>query len=328
MSPYTAAGGLRPGAGSGRCGAVGEGAAEALGAISAAWVDRGSRLRDYLLVVKPQHVIPSTLTAWVGMALAPSGPLPARLVAATLAGTALAVAAAHVFNALEERDVDALMSRTVDRPLAAGRMPAAHAAAYGAALAVASLAVMAAGVNLLAAVLTVAGILVYDVVYTRWLKRRTPWNTLVGGVAGGIPPLIGWAAATGTLGWPAAVLFSMMVVWQPLHFFALSLLVAEDYRRAGLPMVVVVHGEQATLRQIAAYAVALTALSLVLHLVGVAGYVYLVCAAVLGTVYVAAAVRAVQRGPAEARSRARWLLRYSFFYLTVIFAVALADKRA
>ncbi|WP_324668607.1 heme o synthase [Geochorda subterranea] len=299
-----------------------------MGTGSAVWVDRTIRLRDYLVVTKPQHVIPSTLTAWVGLALAASGPVPGGRVAATLAGTALAVAAAHVFNALLERDVDALMSRTVDRPLASGRMAASHAAAYGGVLALLSVVIMAAAVNALAAGLTVAGIVAYDLVYTRWLKRRTPWNTLVGGVAGGIPPLIGWAAATGSLAWPAVVLFSMMVVWQPLHFFALSLLVADDYRRAGLPMVVVVHGEQATLDQIAAYATVMTGLSVSLHLLGVTGWVYLAAALVLGAVYVVAAVRAARRGPAEARTRGRWLLRYSFFYLTVIFAIALVDKRA
>ncbi len=298
-----------------------------MGTGSAVWVDRTIRLRDYLVVTKPQHVIPSTLTAWVGLALAASGPVPGGRVAATLAGTALAVAAAHVFNALLERDVDALMSRTVDRPLASGRMAASHAAAYGGVLALLSVVIMAAAVNALAAGLTVAGIVAYDLVYTRWLKRRTPWNTLVGGVAGGIPPLIGWAAATGSLAWPAVVLFSMMVVWQPLHFFALSLLVADDYRRAGLPMVVVVHGEQATLDQIAAYATIMTGLSVSLHLLGVTGWIYLAAALVLGAVYVGAAVRAARRGTAEARTRGRWLLRYSFFYLTVIFAIALVDKR-
>ena len=299
-----------------------------MGIGSAVWVDRTTRLRDYLLVTKPQHVIPSTLTAWVGLALAASEPVPAGRVVATLVGTALAVAAAHVFNALLERDADALMSRTVDRPLASGRMPTSHAAVWGGVLALVSVAIMALGVNALAAGLTVAGIGVYDLVYTRWLKRRTPWNTLVGGVAGGIPPLVGWAAATGTLAWPAVVLFSMMVVWQPLHFFALSLLVADDYRRAGFPMVVVVHGEQATLNQIAAYATVMTGLSLLLHLLGVTGWVYLAAALVLGTVYVVAAVRAALRGPAEARTRGRWLLRYSFFYLIVIFTIALADRRA
>ncbi|NLG68627.1 MAG: protoheme IX farnesyltransferase, partial [Firmicutes bacterium] len=261
-----------------------------MGTGSAVWVDRTIRLRDYLVVTKPQHVIPSTLTAWVGLALAASGPVHGGRVAATLAGTALAVAAAHVFNALLERDVDALMSRTVDRPLASGRMAASHAAAYGGVLALLSVVIMAAAVNALAAGLTVAGIVAYDLVYTRWLKRRTPWNTLVGGVAGGIPPLIGWAAATGSLAWPAVVLFSMMVVWQPLHFFALSLLVADDYRRAGLPMVVVVHGEQATLDQIAAYSAIRTGLSVSLHLLGGTGWVYLAAALVLGAIYVVAAV--------------------------------------
>lgn len=262
------------------------------------------------------------------MMLGAEGALPGGLVVATLGGTALAVAAAHVFNAWIERDLDALMQRTVERPLASGRMRASRALAYGAALAMASLGLLAWAVSVPAALLALAGIVTYDVVYTWWLKRRTPWNTLVGGIAGGVPPLVGWVAATGTLSWPAVVLFLMMVVWQPLHFFALSLLVADDYRRVGLPMVVVVHGEQGALNQIVAYAAAITGLSVALHVVGVTGYVYLAAAAVLGATYVRAALQAARRGPAEATSRGRWLLRYSFVYLTVLFAVALADKRA
>ncbi|BAS25966.1 heme o synthase [Limnochorda pilosa] len=283
-------------------------------------------LRDYLAVTKPRHVIPSTLTAWIGMALALDRPLPAGLVVATLAGTALAVAASHVFNAVLDRDLDALMERTRDRPLPAGRIRVLHALAYATGMAVAALAVVAWGANGLAALLTLGGILFYAGVYTYWLKRRTPWNTLVGGVAGGIPPLIGWAAATGTLSWPAAVLFLIMVVWQPLHFFALSLLVADDYRRAGFPMVVAVQGEQATLNQIAVYSAVLLVLSVLLHLVGVAGATYLAVALVLGAVYVGAALRAVRGGPEQARFWGRWLLRYALVYLTVLLIVAVLDR--
>ena len=261
------------------------------------------------------------------MAMGAPGALPAGLVAGTLVATALAVASAHVFNALLERDVDALMARTERRPLASGRLAVSHAVTYGALLGLASLALMAACANPLAVALTVAGILAYDLVYTLWLKRRTPWNTLVGGVAGGIPPLIGWAAAAGSLSWAAAVLFLMMVVWQPLHFFALSLLVADDYRRAGLPMVVVVHGPQATLNQIVGYATILMMLSVALHATGAAGPLYLLTALGLGAVYVAAALRAARRGPAEAETRGRWLLRYSFFYLTALLTMALVDRQ-
>lgn len=282
--------------------------------------------RDYLALTKPRHVLPSTLTAWIAMALAAGGSLPAGRVIGTLVGTALAIAASHAYNALLEKDLDALMDRTRGRPLPAGRIAPRPAFIYATALSFASLAVVYLAANLLASGLALAGILFYALVYTYWAKRRTPWNTLIGGVAGGVPPLIGWAAATGTLDWPAFILFSVMVVWQPLHFFALSLLVADDYRRAGFPMVVAVQGEQATLRQIVVYSVMLVVLSLLLHLLGTAGTLYLSVALALGAVYVGAAVKAARRGPAEAKIWGRWLLRYAFLYLTVLLLAAVLDR--
>src|SRR5690554_1393496 len=163
--------------------------------------------RDYLALTKPRHVLPSTLTAWIAMALAAGGSLPAVRVIGTLVGTALAIAASHAYNALLEKDLDALMDRTRDRPLPAGRIAPRPAFIYATALSLASLVVVYLAANLLAAVLALGGILFYALVYTCWAKRRTPWNTLIGGVAGGIPPLIGWAAATEALAWPALVLF-------------------------------------------------------------------------------------------------------------------------
>ncbi|MFO7254966.1 MULTISPECIES: heme o synthase [Limnochorda] len=283
-------------------------------------------LRDYIALTKPRHVLPSTLTTWVGMALAAPGPLPARLVAATLAGTALAIAGAHVYNAILDRDLDGLMDRTRHRPLPSGRVAVWQAAVWGTVLSAASLAIMLLLVNGLAALLTVAGIFLYVVVYTFWLKRRSPWNTLAGGFSGGAPPLIGWAAASGSLSWAAGVLFGIMVVWQPLHFFALSLKVADDYRRAGFPMVVVVHGEQATLNQIVVYSLILAILAPLFTPLGVTGTAYLVVALALSGIYVAAAVRAAREGPARAKFWGTWLLRYAFIDLTLLLVTAVLNR--
>lgn len=295
-------------------------------ATTVAHATRTASTRDYVALTKPRHVLPSTLTAWIAMQLAPHDQLPPALVVATLAGTALAIAGAHVYNAILDRDLDALMERTRERPLPSGRVPLSHAVALGTALSAASVAVMAFLVNGLAALLTFAGIFLYVVVYTFWLKRRSPWNTLAGGVSGGAPPLIGWAAATGSLSWPAWVLFGIMVVWQPLHFFALSLKVADDYRRAGFPMVVVVHGEQATLNQIVVYSAILAVLAPLLTVLGVTGTLYLALAVVLSAIYVAAALRAAREGPARAEAWGRWLLRYAFFYLTILLLTAVLDR--
>lgn len=295
-------------------------------ATTVAHATEKASIRDYVALVKPQHVLPSTFTAWVGMLLAPGGSLLPERVIVTLAGTALAIAGAHVFNAILDRDLDALMERTRARPLPSGRVPVRHAWVLGTVLLALSVLMLALLVNTPAALLTLAGILIYVVVYTAWLKRRSPWNTLAGGFSGGAPPLIGWAAATGSLSWPALVLFAIMVVWQPLHFFALSLKVADDYRRAGFPMVVVVHGEQATLNQIVVYCTIAAVLAPLLTILGVTGTVYLVVALVLSAIYLVAAIRAAREGPARAEYWGRRLLRYALTYLTVLLLAAVLDR--
>src|SRR5690606_25666060 len=180
-------------------------------------------LADHLLVTKPRIIVLIVLTTWAAMSVAAPRGSSTSVVLFTLLGTALAVASAHTFNNYLERDIDALMDRTRHRPLVVGSMTPEHALRYAIVLALASFAIMAWRVNLLSALLAQAGLWFYVGVYTLLLKRRTPLNTVIGGIAGSIPPLIGWAAATGTIEAAGLLLFLIMVAWQPPHFFALAL---------------------------------------------------------------------------------------------------------
>lgn len=274
---------------------------------------------DYISITKPRIIILVTLTAWAAMFLAAEEPPSPRLLIVTLLGTALAVAGSHTFNAYIDRDIDALMNRTRGRPLPTGRMQPAQALAYAFVLAILSFVLMVWGGNLISAVLAQVGLLFYVFVYTMWLKRTTPLNTLIGGIAGAIPPLVGAAAVTGRVEVVGMVLFALMVLWQPPHFFALTLLCVEDYRRANVPMLPVVRGTEITTLRIALYSVALVLLSFVLYPLGIAGMGYLITAILFGVAYIALAFAAVWNKKVPVKTWGKRLFVYSWVYLAALF---------
>src|SRR5262245_47955171 len=245
----------------------------------------------WLELTKPRIVLLVLLTGAPALLMAGGGLPPAHALWGAIAGITLAAAAAASFNHYVDRDIDGLMRRTAARPLPSGRVPAWHALALGFGLGVLSCVVLVATTNLLAAALAVASIVYYAVVYSIWLKRRTPQNIVIGGGAGASAPLIAWAAVTGTVGMPAVVMAAIVFLWTPPHFCALSLYRRDDYARAGLPMLPVTHGEPETRRQILLYSLVLVPTTLALLPLGAAGPLYGVPAAALGLAFVAQAER-------------------------------------
>ena len=252
-------------------------------------------------------------------------PLPelARLFGLTLVGGTLAAAGAHVFNCYLDRDLDARMRRTRARPFPSGMVAPRPALAFGAALTAASVVLLALTVNWLAAALALAGNLFYVVVYSLWLKRATPQNIVIGGAAGAVPPLVGWAALTGQVGLPAVLLFAIIFFWTPAHFWALALVREDDYKAAGIPMMPVVHGADATCLQILEYALLLAATSALLYCTRSMGIFYLVAALALGAVFVAKAVQLLRR---RDTARAWGLFKYSNVYLALLYAAMVVDR--
>jgi protoheme IX farnesyltransferase len=237
-------------------------------------------------------------------------------VLAVLAGGTLAAGGAHAINCWFDRDIDAAMTRTRRRPIPAGRIPPWHALAIGIALNVLAFAVLWTWTNLLAAVFALLGTLIYVFVYTMWLKRSTPQNIVIGGAAGAIPPLVGWAAVTGRLDLTALALFGVIFFWTPPHFWALAQMIKADYARARIPMLPVVAGEQSAKRQSVAYAVLTAAVSLVPFFTGAAGAIYLAGAFVLGLGLVTVTVLDL-RG----RRWTRRLFTYSLVYVALLFGL-------
>ncbi len=292
--------------------------------MSVALAPTGARRRAlaYLELTKPRIALLVMVTGVPALLLAAGG-LPApRLFWGTLAGTVLAAASAASFNHYVDRDIDGLMKRTRMRPLPAGVLPAPHALWLGFLLAAIAWLVLVACANPLSAVLAMASIVYYAVVYSVWLKRRTPHNIVIGGAAGASAPLIAWAAVTSRIELPAVLLAAIVFFWTPAHFWALSLYRQDDYRRANLPMLPVTHGEEETRRQIALYALALVPVTLALAPLGLAGPLYWVPASLLGTVFVTFAIR-LQRSAAI--PHAVRLFRYSILYLFLLFLLMTVD---
>ncbi len=278
--------------------------------------------RDYLALTKPRIMVLLLVTAAGGMFVAAHGVPSLRALALTMLGGALASGGASALNHVMDRDVDRRMLRTSTRPVAATRVGPSAALEFGLALSAASFVLLASLVNVLAALLALAGNLVYVLVYTGWLKRSTPRNIVIGGAAGAIPPLVGWAAATGHLSIPALWLFLTVFFWTPPHFWALALLMRADYAAAGIPMLPVVRGEIETTRQILRYSLVLVAVTLAPYASGTLGLAYLVPALVLGGAFVWLALR-LRADPTP--SRARVLFHFSLAYLAALFlAMALA----
>ncbi len=277
--------------------------------------------RDYLTLTKPRIMTLLLLTGGAGMFVGAEGVPPLGLFAVTMLGLALACGGASALNHLLDRDIDLLMgSRTELRPVASGRVTPEQALEFGILLSAASFALLASAVNVLTAVLALVGNLFYVLVYTRWLKRSTPQNIVIGGAAGAVPPLVGYAAATGSLALPALWLFLIVFLWTPPHFWALALMIKNAYASAGVPMLPVVRGDRETARQIVLYSIAMVAFTVV---VGYwLGLLYTIAAVVLGAVFVALAVL-LRRD--LSRARAKVLFHYSLLYLALLFVAAALD---
>jgi protoheme IX farnesyltransferase len=279
--------------------------------------------RDYLTLTKPRVMTLLLLTGVCGAAVGANGRPSLALVATTLAGLALACGGAAALNHVMDRDIDKLMGpRTASRPVASGRLAAPRALEFGLALSAASFTLLASTANLLTAVLALVGNLFYVVVYTGYLKRRGPQNIVLGGVAGAVPPLVGYAAATGSVAVPALWLFAIVCLWTPPHFWALALLLREHYARASVPMLPVVRGEAFTLTRILGYTVVLVAVTVVPVVTGTFGPLYLAAALLLGGVFLGGAV-ALRRRPT--RKGAAMLFHYSLLYLALLFVAAALD---
>ena len=280
----------------------------------------GATFRDYLSLLKLRVVALLDATALGVMLPAANGHPRLQAVAAVFAGLTFAAGGANTINCWFDRDIDAQMTRTRRRPLPAGRIPPSHALALGIGLNVLAFAILWAFANLLAAVLALTGALIYVFVYTIWLKRSTPQNIVIGGAAGAIPPLVGWAAASGRLDVTALAFFGVVLFWTPPHFWALAQLIKVDYARAGIPMMPVVAGERTAKRQSIVYAVLTVGVSLVPFLTHAAGSVYLAGAAVLGIGFVGISVLDL-----EGRRWTRRMFTYSIVYLALLFTLFAAS---
>ena len=278
--------------------------------------------RDYLTLTKPRIMVLLLITGAGGLVVGAGGMPSAGLALATLGGLALACGGASALNHVLDRDIDTHMKRTALRPVASGRVPPERALEFGLALSALSYVVLTSFVNVLAALLALAGNLFYVVVYTHWLKRSTPQNIVIGGAAGAVPPLVGYAAATGNLTVTALALFLIVFFWTPPHFWALALLIKRDYAAAGIPMLPVVRGERETARSIVLYSLVLVAVTLLPVLGRTLGPLYLASAAALGLVFVGLAL-ALQRRTTPAR--ARRLFSYSLAYLALLFVAMAVD---
>ena len=280
---------------------------------------------DYALLLKPRVMSLVVFTGFAGLYVAP-GHIHPVLAAIAILCIAVGAGASGAINMWYDRDIDAVMQRTMRRPIPDGRVSPEAALALGVMLAVGSVTVMGLGVNWAAAVLLALTIAFYVFVYTIWLKRRTPQNIVIGGAAGAFPPMIGWAAVTGDVSLGSLTLFAMIFMWTPPHFWALSLYRSDDYARAGVPMLPVVAGRQETKRHILLYVLLLWPITLAPWALGIVGAVYGAAAAVLGAMFIVAALR-VYREPDGLRDRAaKQMFGYSILYLFLLFAMTIADR--
>ena len=275
---------------------------------------------DYVTLTKPRIMTLLLLTGAAGMFVGAQGVPDLSTFAVTMVGLALACGGASALNHVLDRDIDRKMRRTGHRPVAEERVSPERALEFGLALSAFSFVLLASRVNVLTAVLALVGNLFYVLVYTRWLKRSTPQNIVIGGAAGAVPPLVGWAAATGNLTLPALFLFLIVFFWTPPHFWALALVIKRDYAAARIPMLPVVRGDAETAKQIVWYSLVLVAVTLLPFAWHTAGVVYLAVALLLGAVFLRLAWR-LQRQTTTARAGV--LFRYSLLYLALLF-VALA----
>jgi protoheme IX farnesyltransferase len=282
----------------------------------------GEVVRDYLVLTKPGVMVLLLVTTLCAMLVAAQGVPSLWTLFWTLAGGALASGGAGAINHYVDRDIDAIMTRTRRRPLPAGRVAPEYALLFGIVLSVLAVYVLTAFVNPVAAVLSLSGNLFYVFVYTIWLKRTTPQNIVIGGAAGAVPPLVGWAAVTGQVSVPALLMFLLVFAWTPPHFWALALYKRGDYAAAGVPMLPAVRGEEETRRQILAYTVAMVLASLLFYPLGVLGVPYLVAAMVLGARFLWLVARLYRERSDQLAKR---VFLYSMQYLGLLFAAMVID---
>jgi heme o synthase len=281
-----------------------------------------SEVRDYWLLLKPNVMSLVVFSAAAGLYLAPGSLHPVLAFVAILCIAVAAGAAAAINNGYDV-DIDRVMARTRLRPTATGRISREDALAFGVTLAIISTMVMGLAVNWVAASLLVLTIAFYVFVYTLWLKRRTPQNIVIGGAAGAFPPMVGWAAVTGHVSLASVILFLIIFIWTPPHFWALALYRCRDYERVGVPMLPVVAGPEKTRRHILGYVLALVPVSLLPWALGFAGHLYGLAALGLGSVFLGHAIRLCQDRTQRTATRT---FRYSIVYLFALFFALVADK--
>ncbi|MCY0899976.1 MAG: heme o synthase [Firmicutes bacterium] len=275
-------------------------------------------VRAYVELTKPGIVLWLLITAYCAMVVAHHGAPSLRITVFTLLGLAMSAGGAHAVNMWYDRDIDRIMQRTARRPVVTGRIKPSHALIFGISLGVVSFVGMTWLVNWVAAVASLGGYLFYIFIYTMWLKRRSPQNIVIGGAAGAFPPLVGWAGATGHLGLVPGLMFLLIFLWTPPHFWSLALYKQEDYRKARIPMMPLVRGPRATKIQSVVYAVLSLAASVILYLTHSVGRVYLAVAVVLGVLFVMSNVRLLKE-PADETTWAKKTFRFSLIYIAALF---------
>ncbi|MGB3572496.1 MAG: heme o synthase [Phormidesmis sp.] len=282
-------------------------------------------VQSYWQLTKPRIIPLLLIETAAGMLVAAHGHVSPFLLMVTLVSGTLAAASAQTINCVYDQDIDYDMERTRHRPIPSGRVQSRDALIFALVMAVMSFTLLANFANLLSAGLAMLGLAVYVVVYTLWLKRSSPQNIVIGGAAGAIPPMVGWAAVTGELSWAAWVFFAIVFVWTPPHFWALAMLIQDDYAKVNVPMLPVVVGNKATAKQIWRYTVGLVPLTLVLvYPLGVCGVVYGIGAIALGTLFLLKAWQL--RNEYDSKDLARGTFKYSIFYMMLLCAVMVVDS--
>jgi len=284
---------------------------------------RKARIGGFVALTKPRIIELLLVTTIPTMVVAQRGIPALWLMVATLVGGTLAAGGANAMNMWHDRDIDAVMTRTADRPLVTGLVQPTEALVFAVTLEMAAFVLLWATVNLLSAVLAVCATAFYMFVYTLWLKRTSPQNIVIGGAAGAVPVLIGWSAVTGTLSWAPLVLFAIIFVWTPPHFWALAIKYREDYAAAEVPMLPVVADARSTGRQIVAYTALLCAVSLALTPVAGMGWIYTAAAVVLGATFLLYAVRLLRHSTVR---NAMQLFGWSITYVTLLFSAMALDQ--
>ena len=279
-------------------------------------------LFDFISLLKPRVMSLVVFTGFVGLYLAPGDGNPILQTIAILC-IAFGAGASGAINMWYDRDIDAIMSRTKARAIPSGKVTAEAALTFGVLLAGGSVMVMGLAINWVAATLLMVTIMFYVFIYTIWLKRRTPQNIVIGGAAGAFPPMIGWAAATGTVSVESITLFTIIFIWTPPHFWALSLYKSDDYKAAGVPMMPLVHGRYETKKQILLYSIALGPLGIVPFWLGTLGAVYGATAALLGALFIGTAWRVMRD---DSDKNCKQLFGFSIFYLFLLFLAMIVDR--